>query len=66
MADYIARYSKGPDLPVATHSRDGQAMVYTPYGTLAVASSLAGFKAVEPYKQVWNVDSYGIKSISEE
>lgn len=55
MADYIARYSKGPDLPVVTYNGDGEALVYTPYGTLAVANKIEGFKAVEPYKQTWHI-----------
>ncbi len=66
MADYIARYSKGPDLPVVTHSPEGQALVYTPYGTLAQANRLEGFIAVEPYVREWQVSgTFGVGAVAE-
>lgn len=66
MADYVARYSKSCDLPVVTHSAAGEALVYTPYGTLAVANKLDGFIAVEPYKA--NLDfsgTFGVGTVKE-
>lgn len=69
MADYVAIFKNGPDRPVVTHSSNGIAMIYDDFGTLIEAPRLPGFYRVQPYKQVWIVDSVGlpiIRSISEE
>lgn len=66
MAEYTALYSDGNDKPVVSYNTQGEALVCTEYGVLAVANKLSGFKGVVPRKQIWDIKfSYGSGSATE-